>query len=306
MSPDKKIVAVVVTYNRLDQLKACIQAIRNQDGATCDVLVVNNGSTDGTAEFLSGCTDSGVRFVDTGENTGSAGGFYHGVKEAYEAGYSRIWVMDDDVVPDATALKRLADADEFLEGDWGFLSSFARWKDGTPCKANIQKTGVFSFVGDRDRHLGLVPVKIAAMASLYLNADAVKQIGYPIADYVIYSDDYEYTSRISEQFTCYMVPSSTVLHNTAVNMKVDFARDSPDRVWRYRYLYRNDVHLYRRYGAKGWAYLVAKAGFTTANVLLRSKGDRIGKLRTLYSSLAEGLRYEPVVEETSKGRSSQG
>lgn len=154
MSDDNSIVAVVVTYNRVEQLKACIEAIKAQDRVSCDILVVNNGSTDGTADYLDGLVGPGFRWVDVGENTGSAGGFFHGVKEAYEAGYSRIWVMDDDVVPDPTALKRLSDADTFLEGKWGFLSSLARWKDGSPCKANIQKTGVLSFVSDRDRELG--------------------------------------------------------------------------------------------------------------------------------------------------------
>ena len=183
--PSCDTVAVVVTYNRLNQLKRCLDAIRCQEGASCDILVVNNGCTDGTSDYLDSINSSFIRSIDTGRNTGSAGGFYHGVKEAYEAGYSRIWVMDDDVVPDSSALKKLSDADRFLEGDWGFLSSFAKWKDGTPCKANIQKTGVFSFVNDHDRARGLVPIEIAAMASLYLNADAVSRVGYPISDYVI-------------------------------------------------------------------------------------------------------------------------
>ena len=32
-------------------------------------------------------------------NTGGAGGFYHGMKWAYEHGADAIWIMDDDTIP---------------------------------------------------------------------------------------------------------------------------------------------------------------------------------------------------------------
>lgn len=72
-----------------------------------------------------------------------------------------------------------------MDGDWGFLSSLAFWKDGTLCKANIQKKGVFTFVNSKDYRADLVPVYMAAMTSLYLNAEAVRTVGLPIAEYYL-------------------------------------------------------------------------------------------------------------------------
>ena len=44
------IAALVVTYNRLADLKKCLDTLRQQTRPLDAILIVNNGSTDGTAE----------------------------------------------------------------------------------------------------------------------------------------------------------------------------------------------------------------------------------------------------------------
>jgi len=55
------------------------------------------------------------------ENDGGAGGFYEGMKQAYEPGFNWIWIMDDDCIPTETALEELNKHSK-LE-NLGFLSS---------------------------------------------------------------------------------------------------------------------------------------------------------------------------------------
>ena len=45
-----KVVAVVVTYNRKELLKECIEALIKQEYNDCEILIVDNASTDGTYE----------------------------------------------------------------------------------------------------------------------------------------------------------------------------------------------------------------------------------------------------------------
>lgn len=294
MGTPRSIAAVVVTYNRADVLPRCLDAILAQEGASADcVLVLDNGSTDNTPEVLAGYSDRGVVRLDAGANTGSAGGFHLGVYEAVMRGYDLVWIMDDDVVPDPGALAALLDADRELGGDWGFLSSVAYWKDGTPCRPNIQKKGLFTFVGQDDYAKPLVRVRIAAMASLMLRAEVVREVGLPMAEYFFYTDDYEYTWRVSEVRPCYMVTASTVLHAMAGNQKPNLATDSADRLWRYRYLYRNDASFYRKLGPKGWAYLVLKVGYTVFRVLAKRQRGKRERASILYNGLMEGVRFNP-------------
>ena len=46
------VACIVVTFNRLPLLKKCLNSIRNQTNKDFDIIVVNNGSTDGTKEWL--------------------------------------------------------------------------------------------------------------------------------------------------------------------------------------------------------------------------------------------------------------
>ena len=48
----KKIAAIIVTYNRKDLLAKCIEALISQENRDCDIIVVDNYSTDGTGDTV--------------------------------------------------------------------------------------------------------------------------------------------------------------------------------------------------------------------------------------------------------------
>ena len=81
------IIAVVVTYNRIELLKRTVRCLQqNKPGSS--IVVVNNGSTDATAEWLK--TQSGLTVINQA-NVGGSGGFYTGMQYAYQAGADWIW-----------------------------------------------------------------------------------------------------------------------------------------------------------------------------------------------------------------------
>ena len=103
MSSDKTL-AIVVTYNRLTDLKVCIDALRNQTYKPLDILVVNNGSTDGTKEWLAQQND--VNVINQG-NLGGAGGFYAGMEYMMSHDYEFLVMMDDDGIPEQNEVENL-------------------------------------------------------------------------------------------------------------------------------------------------------------------------------------------------------
>ncbi len=100
----KKTICVIVTYNRLGCLKVCLSALKNQTAQDFDILVVNNGSTDGTKEYIDELED--VLKIHQ-ENLGGAGGFYAGMKYGFENNYEWVWLMDDDGAPAPNQLEEL-------------------------------------------------------------------------------------------------------------------------------------------------------------------------------------------------------
>lgn len=112
----KDTLAVVVTYNRLRDLKVCIQALRQQSYKNLDILVVNNGSSDGTREWI---TEQHDLFIINQKNLGGAGGFYAGMSYMMSHGYEWLVLMDDDGVPDKNEIKNLIESYPTIKGRVG-------------------------------------------------------------------------------------------------------------------------------------------------------------------------------------------
>ena len=139
--------AVVVTYNRKNLLQTCVEKLLAQAGVSCDVIIIDNASTDGTEEMIhTQFHKPEVIYENTGKNLGGAGGFEYGVQKAVRMGYEYVWIMDDDTLPEKTALGALFAAGEKLDHPWGFLSSVAYWTDGNICRMNIQKKDILSLI----------------------------------------------------------------------------------------------------------------------------------------------------------------
>ena len=108
-----KIGAVVVTYNRLDKLKKALESFEKQLYLPAYVIVADNASTDGTAQYLRQWQkeDAGFKkiILTMESNMGGSGGFYAGIKRAMEQEADWIWVSDDDAYLKDDALKQASD-----------------------------------------------------------------------------------------------------------------------------------------------------------------------------------------------------
>lgn len=79
MPPDVSI--IVVTWNGRRYLDDCLGAIASQEGVSSETILVDNASTDGTAEYVR-ATFPWVRIVSLPDNRGFAGGNNAGAREA--------------------------------------------------------------------------------------------------------------------------------------------------------------------------------------------------------------------------------
>ena len=288
------VIAVVVTYNRKELLIKCIECLLNQQHSKTDILVVDNASTDGTREAIDMFIQrEDIIYVNTGENLGGAGGFSFGIEKAVLLGYEYIWLMDDDTLVRNDTLDALMEASNRLNGNYGFLSSVAYWTDGSLCNMNKQRYSIRSKVD-------VVPsdveeVIMATFVSFFVKATTVKSVGLPIKEFFIWADDLEYSRRISRKMPCYIVPNSTVVHQMGSNNKVGIESEPQDRLWRYNYLYRNEVYLYKREGVKGIMYLLARFALHNIRIILKAKDGKWIKLKTVWKSFFSGFSFNPSI-----------
>lgn len=289
------VTAVVVTYNRLPLLKKCLAALRAQTVQGFTVLLVDNASTDGTAEYLKTLNMPGLIYRNPGENLGGAGGFAYGIRAAVKRGCEAVWIMDDDTLPEPGALEALLAADAAHGADYGWLSSRALAPDGTDQPMNIQRKTMYRDIDGFADDTAEVPAVMASFVSLFLRTETVRQFGLPIAEFFIWSDDWEYTRRISRVKPCYALAASWVVHAMQNPGVVNIAKDVPARWARYRYFYRNDVVLYRREGLPGWLWLLAKDAWHTVQVLRDGQGHRAERIGIIWKGFAAGVKFHPQI-----------
>lgn len=299
--------AVAVTYNRLSMLKECIGHLSAQS-ICCDILIVDNASSDGTGEWartLQSTEERKILYANTGANLGGAGGFNFGLRRGCELGYEYIWIMDDDAFAEPDCLEQLLKAAEKTTG-FGFLSSIVLWTDGSLCKMNWQrklhlpkKRSEHHITQEDIRQSCLIPIQSATFVSVLLPARVVRQVGLPIREFFIWCDDIEYTRRIAlqHQLPCFAVTDSRIVHHIANNVGTDLATDSEDRIGRYNYAFRNENYMYRQYGLKGFGYYLLVCAYNIFKILKNAPDHKRERISVVIRNLFSGLRFNPPVEK---------
>lgn len=288
-----KIIAVIVTFNRKLYVIECIKRILHQVEYSCDILVVDNGSSDGTKEEIQKISSPSIIYINTRKNLGGAGGFFWGINYACKLGYNYVWLMDDDTFVEATALKHLVLADRELKDNYGWLSSRVLWIDGQDCEMNIQRSSPYKKI--RFYNKNLIPSAMASFVSLFIPVKNIDKYGLPIKEFFIWTDDWEFTRRISRNEKCYTVKNSQVIHAMKHHLPVNIAVDSEERLPRYNYYYRNDVYLYRREGFIGWIWVFIKFLWHTIQVILKSN-NKTKKIIIIWKGFYYGIKFKPKIK----------
>ena len=290
-----RVAAVVVTYNRKELLLENIKSLMEQTRAEeQDIIIIDNNSTDGTCDALQQhIANKDIIYCNTGANLGGAGGFNYGMRYAIEAGYDYVWVMDDDCMPSAKCLDVFLTYEKEHSEKIGFLCSKVLWQDGEICVMNVPRATMYR--NNKDFSSKAVRVSMASFVSFFVPARVVKDIGLPIKDFFIWTDDWEFSRRISLKYPCYLLNESVVTHKSKSNIGASIATESAERLDRFFYLYRNDVYLYRREGMKGFLYETARLSYHIINILLKSD-NKVLRLKKLLKGTITGFSFHPQIE----------
>lgn len=282
--------AVVVTYNRLDLLKKTIEKLKAQSKSINKIIIIDNASTDGTTEYLTSINDDQIIYKVLEQNLGGAGGFYYGIKEAYDIGCDYLWIMDDDTICTDTALDNLLDAALLISKNparkIGFLSSDVRFTNDQPCLMNIPATASIynEFISE-----GIVQVTHTSFVAMLIPSIVVKDVGLPIKEYFIWGDDGEYSTRILGKYLGYLVGKSVVYHYMKENKGVDIFSTPADRIDRFYFFYRNWMITHKMRSKKATIkYIISNLRLILA--IVRSKtGFRKKKICVVLKGMWDGF-----------------
>lgn len=94
--PTPKVACIVLNYNGKDITVQAVESLRAMDYPSFDILHVDNGSTDGSAEAVA-AVDPETILVRTEENLGPAGGMNLGMWYALEHDYDYLLFLNNDI-----------------------------------------------------------------------------------------------------------------------------------------------------------------------------------------------------------------
>jgi GT2 family glycosyltransferase len=103
-----KVFVLILSYNGKKWLEDCVPSVMAMDYPNYEVVVIDNGSTDGTSEYLQ-IKFPQVHTVAINPNVGYARGFDAGLEYAASRGAEYFLVMNNDTIIDRGALMALVE-----------------------------------------------------------------------------------------------------------------------------------------------------------------------------------------------------
>lgn len=186
------ITVIIPTHNRLNRLQDCLRSVLAQTFDAYTVIVVNDGSTDGTKEYLDGLNDTKIKIIHLASNTGQSGPRNAGINAAAT---DIVAFVDDDCVADENWLVNLYDVLQTTGSDIAYGATYyisenyhgyfpeklttnsrGRWPGGANImfrKRVFESTGPFDVVFD-GYHNEDTEMAIRAVAKGFVSVSAKK------------------------------------------------------------------------------------------------------------------------------------
>lgn len=286
---------VIVTFNRLSLLKEAVEAIRSQTYKNYELIVVDNGSTDNTSDWLKQQNDI---YTISQDNCGGAGGFFTGMKYVSEhRKYDYCWIMDDDTICNKFALEYLVSSFKKIN-NIGFVCSIVSGTMGEQMNvpgidSSVSKNG-YPCTFEQLYENNMIRVKYATFVSVLTSCENIREFGLPIRQFFIWGDDIEYTLRLSSIKKCYLVGTSHVIHKRIITGNLNIVHETnPNRINNFFYSYRNSIYIARKYYSKFESLKLAYKFFKELMAVMRK-----GKLRhcnIIIKGIYAGIRFNPNI-----------
>jgi GT2 family glycosyltransferase len=197
-----KIFLIILNWNGKEVLKECLESIEKIDYPNYEVIVVDNGSMDGSQKMMKENFPY-VHLIENEKNEGVAEGQNIGIRYALEKGTDYVFITNNDVTLDKNILKELLKGAE-SDDEVGIVGPIVYWADDPN---RIQSGGgMINWKKGKGYHLkadeidkGQHSVKdVDYVGSVFVSSDTLRKIGFYNSKYFAYWEDAELCTRVKK------------------------------------------------------------------------------------------------------------
>lgn len=301
MNNNGRVVAVTVTFNRVNTLKKTLLALEGQTYPLEKIIVVDNCSSEENKNKLLALTKGreNIEILWMSDNLGGAGGFENGMRHAREVYHPDwYWIMDDDAYPKSDTLEKLLRHSNL--DNLGCLAPLIWGVDWQQYQLYHHKrirrfhTIDEAKFADVEEMQAVETIDADAFVGPLFPGQVVEDVGFPDGGMFIYGDDTEYTTRINQKYKIYLIKDAVIDHN---DPPVSNAGFSPKTYWKLYYTIRNKLLVAMKYN-RGVGRIIA-AGLLLGGALwqiaysLVRKGlgkYRFLRIRLILRAFSDGVR----------------
>ncbi|MDB5025318.1 MAG: putative glycosyltransferase [Mucilaginibacter sp.] len=193
---NQNIYVIIVTYNGIKWIKRCLRDVLLSD-VNVNIIVVDNGSTDGTGEFIDD-TYPELELIKTSANLGFGQANNMGIKKALGYGADYVFLLNQDGYVEKNTIRKLVEF-QLSHPDYGVLSPQQRNGDGSALDKKFDSIVLSSSCiinSFEDSGTTVYNVYFVMAAFWLISAECLKKVGLFDPIFFHYGEDGDYLSRI--------------------------------------------------------------------------------------------------------------
>lgn len=287
---------VILSWNGKEDTLACLGSLARGVEPSTNVLLVDNGSTDGTSEAVRK-EFPWVTVLETGENLGFTGGNNVGIRYALENGADYVLLLNNDTIVDPLFLREMlsvassSDRIGFVSPKIYFLDPpDLLWFAGARFST---RTGYGRVTGYRERDRGqydeIREIDRPCGCAMLVPRALCEKAGLMDDGIFLYVDEVEWMLRAREYgFRAFYAPNAKVWHKVSASMGRE---NQPDAIYYgiRNTLYALNLHARYLFAPINWLRNLTILVIFFVSVV-RSCPSRLEGARAIFSGAADYLR----------------
>ncbi|MDQ0105775.1 GT2 family glycosyltransferase [Chitinophaga terrae (ex Kim and Jung 2007)] len=214
------VAVVIVTYNGIKWVDKCLGSIR-QSQYPVATIVIDNGSTDGTAEKIA-ATYPEVKLISPNQNLGFGGANNIGMRTALEEGFDYVFLLNQDAWLENDTIGRLVEV-AVANTAFGIVSPIHVNGANTALDLNLSYNmspdkcpGLFSDIYYRTLK-PIYEIEFVNAAAWLISAACINKVGYFDPIFFLYGEDNNYLQRTKfHGFKIGITPFCQICHDREI------------------------------------------------------------------------------------------